>query len=223
MAQRKFTNLSDEECLKVYPTIWNNFNRHYKIAKLLGEHQEYPNAIAHLILGTEELVKALALLLQGKGFRVSNMKKYKLLFSNHGARHVVIKDIYSFAIFFSNISRMVDRKNDKSIKNMAFVTYKIFTSIAQGIKNDEWWKEADKRKQKCFYVDFENELLSPDRFTVDDFQEALTIINVFKKDAGRLRRYIFQCSEDELKGYISRVNQSKLFDTLNERIKKSGT
>lgn len=76
-----FINLSKEDCLKVYPIVKANADRHFKVAKLLSEAEEYPNAVAHLILGTEELIKTLALFLKCKGFNFSTMKDYKRFFT----------------------------------------------------------------------------------------------------------------------------------------------
>jgi hypothetical protein len=51
----KFINLPYKECLKAFPVVQANADCQFRVAEILAEKKEYSNAVAHLILGTEEL------------------------------------------------------------------------------------------------------------------------------------------------------------------------
>lgn len=75
-----FLEISLETCGEVYPLIRRNAEMHFKSAKILSKVKEYPHAVSHLILGTEELIKSFVLLLENKQFNLRAIKGYKKLF-----------------------------------------------------------------------------------------------------------------------------------------------
>jgi len=85
---KDFVSISQKECLTFYKSVIENSDRHFKIAEILSHSKEYANAICHLILGTEELVKASILLLDGIGLDIRhNVSGVRKLFYNHPPRH----------------------------------------------------------------------------------------------------------------------------------------
>jgi AbiV family abortive infection protein len=84
-----FISLSPAECALVYPEIMANANAHFEVAAILAEKEHYSNAIAHSILGFEELVKGLVLFLDSKDFKLRpNIPDIKRLFNYHSAKHL---------------------------------------------------------------------------------------------------------------------------------------
>lgn len=217
-----FINLSKEDCLKVYPIVKANADRHFKVAKLLSEAEEYPNAVAHLILGTEELIKILALFLECKGFNFSTMKDYKKIFYNHSARHSILKEFFSVWIFCKSI---FDLKKKKTGEHSIMYALGIATSILgagmEGIMNYEWWSTADKLKQNGFYVDYINEVISPDIIGETDYKKAHKIIMTFRKDARLFIGAISVADEKQLAEFKANSETAELKNLLAESIARS--
>lgn len=79
--QRKsWSNLTKKEFEEVYPVMEQNAKRHYNCAEILAAASEHQNAIAHLILGSEELIKTFSGLLIAKGVNLKKQSWYRKLF-----------------------------------------------------------------------------------------------------------------------------------------------
>lgn len=177
-----FINLPKEGCLKIYPVVKANAERHFKVARVLSEVSEYPSAVAHLILGTEELIKALALLLEGKEFNFSTMTDYKKVFYNHSARHSILKEFFSVWLFCKTIIDLKKKRNgEHSILYALRVGASILGGGLEGVRNYEWWSAADKLKQNGFYVDYVNGVISPDVIGEAAYNKANKIVMVILK------------------------------------------
>jgi AbiV family abortive infection protein len=112
---RSFADLTQEECATVYPELLDNSDRHYKVARLLTENgnQEYGVAVSHLVLSSEELVKAMVIYVDSMGFNMRKVKGMDELFFKHEPRHFVssIFAVY-YQIFYPILS------NSPSIKKI---------------------------------------------------------------------------------------------------------
>lgn len=73
-----FLNISQLACQKSHMTILENSDRHFIVAEKIYEMKDfYGIAISHLILSTEELVKALIIYLEGEGLHLRSIKGIK--------------------------------------------------------------------------------------------------------------------------------------------------
>ena len=61
MENKSFMEISKEECLDSVEFILENSERHFRIAKQIATENEFGMATAHIVLGAEELTKALFL------------------------------------------------------------------------------------------------------------------------------------------------------------------
>ena len=111
---RKFQNLSPHECLAAYTTVMKNANRHFKVSQTLQSVNEFPNAIAHLILSTEELIKAMVLFLDRYGFNLRKEKMISRIFHDHDARHFILRDIFSVYLIIKPLVTLKKRKLSQS-------------------------------------------------------------------------------------------------------------
>jgi hypothetical protein len=68
--QNMFRRLDIKGFRKIYPKLRKNADQHFHAAELLVKTGDYANSIAHLILGSEELVKSFMLVLQAYDFPV---------------------------------------------------------------------------------------------------------------------------------------------------------
>ncbi|OJW17273.1 AbiV family abortive infection protein [Mucilaginibacter sp. 44-25] len=105
-----FRSLNQQQCKDTFELIRQNARRHFSAAQSLSSQSDFSNGVAHLILGTEELIKSAMLMLQGFGFPVRNIRNYDKLFYNHNARHKLLKEYYSVYLFVFNIVEKSRRK-----------------------------------------------------------------------------------------------------------------
>ncbi len=85
--------------------------------------------------------------------------------------------------------------------------------------NYRWWEEADQLKQKGFYVDYKNGLLTPEIFTVDQYQIALKNISMIKNDLDSFIRAINSMGDQELKRFRKVFDDSELKKVINDSVK----
>jgi AbiV family abortive infection protein len=217
-----FINLPKEDCLKVYPIVKANADRHFKVASILSEAKEYPNAIAHLILGTEELIKTVALFLEGKEFNFSTMKDYKKIFYNHSARHSILKEFFSVWIFCKSIFDLKrKKKGEHSIMYALGITTSILGAGLEGLMNYEWWSTADKLKQNGFYVDYINKVISPDDIREPDYRKAHKIVTAFRKDVRLFIGAVSLADQKQLAELKANFETAELKNLIEESIARS--
>lgn len=221
METRTFLNLSPNECGLAHYPVRKNAERHFRVAKILSNHKEYPNAIAHLILGTEEFIKATVLLMESKGFTMSKMKKYKSLFYNHSARHTIIRDFYSMWMVMSNLFDTKPRKkNENKVLYWLNIIKDVAGDVIESVDNHEWWKTADTRKQNCFYVDYANGLLVPSSFTELQYLEAKKHVERFIYDMRVIIAVLIKANEEQLHILRERFWDYDFPDMVSEVISK---
>lgn len=198
---KNWSDLSHEDFSTVYPVIESNARRHYHCAQLLADAHEYANAIAHLILGTEELIKTFGTLLAAKKTGIKQQSWFGKLFYHHKTRHDLIKDFFSIYLLFKPMAGSWSKKSGfwatlgKSVLHLANVAANFF-----------WWKDADNLKQRAFYVDYAGKIIDPADICVEDYKKALRYVQLFEQEITDLMREIEKATPIEL---------AKLFEDLD--------
>lgn len=219
-----FMSLSPAQCGKVYFPVRKNAETHLRIAAILEKNKEYSNAIAHLILGTEEFIKATVLLLECKGFSLRTMKKYSKLFYNHTARHTIIKDFFSFWMVARNLFLIEGRKpKENKVAYWINLLKDLTGTVLDSLDNHEWWKTADTRKQNCFYADYENDLLLPKSFELADYQEAKKHVDRFIYDTRIVLAVLLKANEQQLEGFRRTFWDTDFPEMLSETINQKSS
>ncbi|MCX2575692.1 MULTISPECIES: AbiV family abortive infection protein [Pedobacter] len=210
---RGWNDLTLQEFKSIYPVIEENANRHFRCAEILGKSDEPQNAIAHLILGTEELIKAFACLLMSRKVPLRQQSWFKKIFLHHKVRHDLVKDFFSMYLLF----RFSSSTNLRPTGIFSFLGAALMNT-AMATANYFWWSNADSLKQRAFYVDFINSIVDPSTITAGDYQVAKAYVNLFQKDIAKLMRSIEVMSDKELKSWTP-FNINEL-DKLREQAYK---
>lgn len=228
--QRTFLNISQQECGHSSNRLINNSLVHYKAAELLASHQYYGMAISHLVLSTEELIKAIILALDSKGLRVRSGAKMKKFFTQHQIRHVSSL-ILNLALFSSNIFNNLFKEifSKQSSPLYTELLKAIFLRDAEkieialnkievelGFTQREaflFWHGADSMKQAGFYVDYDNGLRDPNEISSQQYLKARLITTHFHSDCNRILKVI-QESDVEDKDILERFG--KLFNDISQ-------
>jgi AbiV family abortive infection protein len=202
---RNWSDLTFNEFEDIYPIIELNAKRHFNCANILAEAGEHQNAIAHLILGTEELIKTFGALLAAKKMGVKKQSWFGKLFYHHKTRHDLIKDFFSVYLLFRAPAKPTIKKE------VFWVTIgKGLLKIATATGNFFWWRDADDLKQRAFYVDYLGEIIDPAAITVTDYKKALGYVKLFEKDISGLMREIESVSPQELEFLVKDLDFEKI-------------
>lgn len=210
---KTFHNLSKNESLEVSNVLIENSKVLLNSAKLLFEQQSYGVATSLTILGGEELVKGAMLYFHSLGIQVLKVTEFKGVFRNHIPKHEAAK-ISELLKILEGIVRMSEKKfSFQADEGWANVVYNFLSigvlllePIAKIHGNVEWWNNADKLKNRGFYVDYKNELLSPSELNHEDYHRASMMMNDLSNRLRVIRVFVQKLNENDLKKMVKLIN-----------------
>lgn len=234
--EQTFLNISRQECLRAYEPMLQNAEMHFRIAKIIADEKEYGPAISHLVLGSEETVKALIIFLDGIGMHIREIKGIKRLFTQHTKRHelsgiflmmsyvitpcwellerlrVLIHDLDARKSM-SDFERALLTVDKKSTESMSASIVDFFTSkIENKIESHyNFWQDAEKSKQKGFYADYENSLLLPANVLENDYLKAFEICSNYSDFIFKVISNLKVLKNSEAKEFASFINKKTNF------------
>lgn len=165
---------------------YENGCRHLAVSELLAEQENYGFAVSHLILGIEEIIKALILIfLNSDRHFISHNHKEKL-FANHGFKHLNIKKFLlaltseSMDDYDSNwFDYYFSINSNNNFQQKAYMMSKLLNlgqiSGQQIDKIAALLADANDLKNKGFYVDYDNEWIRPTDINLETFKNYLNI------------------------------------------------
>jgi len=218
--QNLFRSLDAKASSEIYPKLRKNADRHFKAAELLNKSGDSSNAIAHLILGSEELVKSFVLVLQAHDFPVKKIASYDKLFTHHVARHNLLKEFYSMYSFIAGvIARPRWNKERSTLENVTKVILYGLNILNHSIQNHAWWNEADKLKQNCFYLDYTtNGIADPAIFDQAGFNTADNFSQKFRKDLRLMTVIIEKATPEDIAELKTVFIDTGLIEQIDESI-----
>lgn len=239
-----FLNISQLDCQKTYMTILENSDRHFMVAEKISKIDSYGIAISHLILSTEELVKALIIYLDGEGLHLRSIKGIKKFFYHHEIRHffsnmfvvmsLILRSVMYFAKRINTLTHNPELISSATELETAIINGnesqldKIVKSLTEnkikhkaeliGIYSD-FWDIADQTKQRGLYVDYDKKLYSPNDFSEKDYIFAKEVINSFRRECKKFLNKVKNTPKDERVEIIKFINKDKtLYDTFESMI-----
>lgn len=225
---RTFLDLSKAECKSSYPILMENSDRHFKIAEKLSLQGEYGPAISHVVLSSEEMIKAWVLFFDSLGLRIRSIKGSKRLFRAHKVRHEFAAFLYLMGHIFRyyiemlrEISRQPEAlKHAGNKKSELYIKLKKTAQelIRQGLAGMDWWSKAEELKQRGFYVDYHNGLIAPNALTVDDYNEAAKTFGVFRKMQIDTMGFMQKGNQQELALFTKQFQNENLYGLLEQMI-----
>lgn len=241
---KNFINISRQECLQCYSELLVNSERHFKAAEQLADTEEYGIAISLRVLGSEELVKALIIYLDGSGLRIRQVNGVKKFFTDHKTRHFISSIFMIMTSIIKPMFEMIERLKEllhvpEARTNMNEFENALLSSDkekANQISKDwgetkgkaiadrmseqlDFWVAADEYKMKGFYVDYRDTLISPGQLTKAEYKFALDTTDFFKQECLRLINYVKNLSNNDREQLIKTINNNKpIYDTINQMI-----
>lgn len=201
-----------------------NEERHIQCAENLAKTREFGIANSHLILGAEEAVKAMILFAIGSDLYPENDYFGEFadrFFRDHKTKHATafmtvfpvilfesLMAIITSAVKETNILSATDEvKKEFVVRTMKSFYESGFSQSDSFYKEANWWKDANRKKNVGFYVDFVNKKWqTPVSITQQEYHES----NEFVKRLLSVIKYLQSLSGEE----ISQI--SKEFQTVKE-------
>lgn len=212
-------NVSNSECAKIYPVIAKNGTDLLKVSNLSVGIGRHGIALSLLILGAEEYVKSITIMLKANGVKVFDIEEVRLIFRDHKKKHEVVTFI-EIANIIEPLIKIIDwNENRKRRRQLPFWNrfllnlndlsdaLRPFQQISESLN---WWEYADEYKKRGFYVDYKNNLQTPNDFIIKDYEQAEAAVKRLIKSY-RIINIIFNRSPVKVR--------KELVDTFNNGIK----
>ena len=214
-SNQTFLSISPAECERIFPSVFINAAQLQKAGQLLADNKMYGPAISLTILGAEEYVKSLCLYLEGKGFQLRDIKAIQGIFSQHTARHRVMRDTFSVWIVLKDLLSLSRKSTRKQIlQTSALALLNIFSAIS----NHEWWQQADDLKNKGLYANYRNGLILPDSLTNEEFLNTIKFTKSIPTEIQSFVNRLNKMDIQELKGFITLFKEAQIDQLIEESI-----
>jgi AbiV family abortive infection protein len=216
-----------EFCLKGYKLAIDNAKSLYKVAYQSSEVAEYGIANSLNILSAEEAIKAFLLITRAY-YPEEDYSDFNEIFFKHGSKHKLLQSFskalpiikiftspekysrYILALFQKYFLMLNENKRsdlEPHMKNLETIFNKHFISnIKKPYKNEnfealiEWWKEANKKKNKGLYVGIENKKWQfPQNFSEEEFELSSEMTHTIIAYTVRMKRFLVKHHEQKNK------------------------
>lgn len=187
MENKTFLNISTDECLTVYKKILVNSNKCWESGKMLAKNENYGLGISTSIISIEELIKAIIVFLDGKGFEFRQSKGIESFFRNHEIRYLIAYFIFIIALTGDELKKAFKKINDNPNKVSELVKsmredkdffekkfgYYLRRKVVILKQELNWFSKIDLFRQRGFYCDYNNKLESPINVLKEDYEEVI--------------------------------------------------
>lgn len=207
----KFMQASATQCAELFPVVLDNAHRHHRTAQVIASSGDYANAVAHIVLGGEELLKAIVLYLDSKELGIRKIPGIHKLFYQHVPRHNVIKVVFS-------VLQFIQTAREGFKQGIAGTPLGLLRGYYKAKANKSWWGKADQLKLKALYVDYTDTVSDPASITEADYQTALLRGTDLNKSVLTLMRYIDSMSQKELDDFKNNFRITDIADLLPDTI-----
>lgn len=193
MKDAEFNKLKKEELIKGYRLCSENSQKHYNAAIHLAQNNFYGIANSHLILAAEEAVKGFLFLI--RCFVNDEDWEVEEIFKDHANKHRVAREAYiswkhlldslsdSMQTLFQNIGKLFGQDKDTIYR---VSTQIVSDNLKRRMDNDnkeelkkekKWWNKANQKKNRGFYVDYQNKKWKlPEDISQSEYLESKQIV-----------------------------------------------
>lgn len=188
MSSKTFLTISKKECLEVYTSILKNSDQKWEAGKNLAAINDYGGATSMAIISVEEMVKALIVFLDGKGFEFRNVKGMDTVFKHHQIRYLIAYAMFALSLvgdeLFKFLAKIrenpseVIRMDEAMVQNEEEFFEKnikqyLFRKLIQLKREFDWFSQVDIFRQDGFYCDYDEQLKNPITISSYDYEQVI--------------------------------------------------
>ncbi|WP_347923344.1 AbiV family abortive infection protein [Pontimicrobium sp. SW4] len=179
----KFLNLSPQNSKGLHVPLYRNAKKLYNDALLITDiNKSYSTSVSLLILSSEEIVKAILVLMHSEGYKVYQIDSAKKFFHDHKIRHQIAQLIESGTGLFEMMIVWEEERKKKIINTKAkwlndlvhFIKdgYKAIQPMLKTKERIEKLEQFNDLKNQGLYVNYENGIIDPqNQILKEDFEE----------------------------------------------------
>lgn len=168
---------------------YENGKRHFLYSKIASQKEDFGFAISHLVLGAEEMIKALILVCLHGDLHFIDTKDKEKIFRHHTFKHVNIKDFLSSLTndsqedYESNIleySIYSEECGNKYQATSIFLSKSLNLGVideAEIEKLNQLLDSANDFKNKGFYVDYRFDWKTPSDISKETYEDFENLAN----------------------------------------------
>lgn len=151
---------------------------------ILAEHKSFSTASSLMILSTEELIKAILVLLHSEEYKVYRLKEANKFFKDHSIRHHLAQLIETGKGLLearekwgtSNLNSISTKTTIGEILNHVYSGFQAYKPLSKSINRVEKLQGFNTLKNYGFYVDYSDGLKVPKvEITKSDFEDVVSI------------------------------------------------
>ena len=186
--QKTFCDLTPVESEGINEVIFKNARQLRTDAMLIAAtNKSYGSANSLLILSSEEVIKAILVLLHCEGYDVYKNRDARKFFFDHKIRHQLAQLIELISGFVESVQKFENREPANLIKtkstgwnhflNGIFDIAKAIAPLAKATQRIKDLENFNNNKNNGLYVGFKNQLLVPqDKITETDYRKTKEIV-----------------------------------------------
>lgn len=167
-----FINLSPKQSKGINEAIYKNARQLKKDALLIAtKNKSYSGATSLLVLSSEEVIKAILVLLHGEEYKVYQINAARKFFTDHKIRHQLAQLIEITVGFVESLDKWEKQEPTNLIKtksedwnsflNGIFDFVKAITPLENSAKRIDKLEEFNSKKNNGLYVDYKDKLIVP--------------------------------------------------------------
>ncbi len=182
-------DFSAKESHLLWPALFDNAERHVKVAKILAEEKQYGAANAHLTMAAEEYIRAMNAYCVGWGVPADQMRELTRFFADAEGGYTVSPMVIVAGVYLRSLYQFFDAfVKDKLVFDILALPKLIdqhlnpIALMRKSASYSEWWAVAKKSKERGLYVTYDVELTSPADVQKSDYKLSRAIVKELKED-----------------------------------------
>jgi AbiV family abortive infection protein len=194
------------EYLEAAKKNFESAEMHKKAAETASETGQYGIPVSLLILSTEQSISGILIYAQHFGFKLKDIPRIHLFFSDHIIKHrlaILISVVYSsMKIMMETVEKSRDQISGRikitgyeetfvrEAKKEAFALFRTLPEMF------DWWDNANLQKNRGFYVDYSNSIETPMQVTENEYIVAHRIVENFQHQILQIFQYLESIPEE---------------------------
>lgn len=211
-----FFDIPREKLKDIYPQIISNSTAQYNTAITIASSGQPGIAVSHLLISSEEMIKALIVALDSIGFKFRAIKGMDIFFRNHEIRFFISSIVFAVSIFGEDLIAFLPtlKKNPQIIIDFyhgdanardARIKWYLMRKILEIRKEIGWFSKAETFRQNGFYVDMKENFSSPNNISAEEFEQARVRIEKVNKTT----KYIIDTFTSNDAGMAKQIEDTK--------------